>query len=64
MKKVKMRMETNFHSWAKNAYSIIAIFKYTAKKEGWSESEIDEVLDDAQSGDYNHLLTTIGNRCE
>ncbi len=42
-----------------NAFSIMGSFKREAKKSGWTKEEIDEVLNEATSGDYNHLLTTI-----
>lgn len=42
-----------------NAFMIMGTFKNDAKKAGWPEDEIKKVLDDAMSGDYNHLLATI-----
>lgn len=47
-----------------NAYVIMAIFKRQATKEGWSIKEIELVLEEAQSKDYNHLLSTILDYCE
>ncbi len=47
-----------------NAYSIMGAFSRQARREGWSQEEIDLVLEEAQSGDYNHLLATIMNYCE
>ncbi len=47
-----------------NAFAIMGAFKRQAKKEGWSEDEINAVLDEAKSGDYNHLLATIINYCK
>ena len=47
-----------------NAFVIIGVFKQQAKKEGWSKSEIDSVLKEAKSKDYDHLLSTIMNHCE
>jgi hypothetical protein len=47
-----------------NAFMIMAVFKRQAKKEGWSQDEIDSVLIEAKSRDYNHLLATIENHCE
>ncbi len=47
-----------------NAFMIMGVFQRQAKKEGWSEEEIDSVLKEAKSGDYNHLLATIQNHCE
>lgn len=47
-----------------NAYAIMASFKRQATKEGWSDREIDLVLEEAQSKDYNHLLSTILDYCQ
>ena len=47
-----------------NAFMIMAVSKRQAKKEGWSQYEIDLVISEAKSGDYNHLLATIENHCE
>ncbi len=42
-----------------NAFVILGKFKRKAKQQGWSKEEIQEVLDEAKSGDYDHLLKTI-----
>ncbi|MCI2230327.1 hypothetical protein MC378_14200 [Polaribacter sp. MSW13] len=47
-----------------NAFMIMGVFRRQAKKEGWSQKEIEAVLTDAKSGDYNYLLATIENHCE
>lgn len=47
-----------------NAFSIMGTFQKQAKREGWSNEEIDKVLNEATSGDYNHLLATIMDHCE
>lgn len=47
-----------------NAFMIMGVFKRQAKKEGWTTVEIETVLKEAKSKDYNHLLATIENRCE
>ena len=36
-----------------NAFMIMGVFQRQAKKEGWSTSEIEMVLAEAKSGDYN-----------
>lgn len=46
-----------------NAFSIMGAFSQQAKKEKWTPQEIKIVLDEAMSGDYNHLLTTISKHC-
>jgi hypothetical protein len=47
-----------------NAFMIMGVFRKQARKEGWSQDEIDTVLTKAKSGDYNYLLATIENHCE
>ena len=47
-----------------NAFMIMAVFRRQAKKEGWSPEEIEQVMNEAKSGDYVHLLATIENHCE
>ncbi len=59
MKKVKLSIKDGA-----SAYCIFKAFKRQAKIEGWTESEINEVIDDAKVWDYNHLFTTINDRCE
>lgn len=47
-----------------NAFAIMGVFQRQAKREGWAQEEIDTVLKEAKSGDYDHLLATIANHCE
>lgn len=47
-----------------NAFSLMGAFRRQAKKEGWTKDEIDGVLKEAQSLDYNHLLATLADHCE
>lgn len=47
-----------------NAFAVMGVFKRQAKKEGWTQEEINLVLKEAKSRDYDHLLATIENHCE
>ena len=47
-----------------NAYAIMGTFQRQARREGWTKEEIDSVLKEAQSGDYDHLLKTIMAHCD
>lgn len=47
-----------------NAFFIMGRFTTAARKAKWPEEEIKKVLDDAMSGDYNHLLVTIMRHCK
>ncbi len=42
-----------------NAFAIMSRFRRQARNEGWSDQEINEVLKEAKSKDYEHLLGTI-----
>lgn len=47
-----------------NAFVILGAFRKQARKEGWSEAEIEQVTAEAKSGDYDHLLQTMIADCE
>ena len=47
-----------------NAFAILGAFSKQARREGWTQEEIDLVLDEAKSDDYDHLLVTIMTYCE
>ena len=55
MEKVKMQLV----GLDGNAFSIMGEFQRNARKQGWTADEIKAILDEAMSGDYNHLLSTI-----
>jgi hypothetical protein len=41
-----------------NAFVIMGACQSAARKAGWTKEQIDAVLNEMQSGDYNHLLAT------
>ena len=43
---------------------ILDMFSRQAKREKWTKEEIDEVLTEARSGNYDHLIATIYAHCE
>lgn len=47
-----------------NAFALLGAFNRQAKREGWNETEIKEVITEAQSGDYDHLLQTLMAHCD
>jgi hypothetical protein len=47
-----------------NAFSLMGAFQKAARRQGWTKEEITEVLDDAMSGDYNHLLQVLVSHTE
>lgn len=42
-----------------NAFSILVAFKRHAKQNGWDKESIDNVIKEATSMDYDHLLQTL-----
>lgn len=42
-----------------NAFFLIGAFMRQAKREGWTPDEIDAVVKECESGDYDHLLQTL-----
>jgi sugar diacid utilization regulator len=47
-----------------NAFSLMGAFRNQARKEGWTKEEIDEVLKECTSSDYDHLLQTLIKYCD
>ena len=47
-----------------NAFAIMGHFRYHARKAGWSEQEIETVLEEAKSSDYNYLVSYIDSYCK
>ena len=58
-KKIKLKL-VNLDG---NAFSLMGAFQRQARKEKWTQEEIEAVMKDAMSGDYGHLLSVLGNRC-
>lgn len=42
-----------------NAFSLMGAFSKQARREDWTQEEINEVLDECKKGDYDHLLRTL-----
>lgn len=55
MKKVKMTLV----GVDGNAFAIMAAFTRNARRQGWCAAEINEVLKQAKSGDYDNLICVI-----
>ncbi len=39
-----------------NAFNVLGLARQAARNAGWSKEKIDAFLNEAMSGDYNHLL--------
>lgn len=47
-----------------NAFSLMGAFTQRAKDEGWTKEEIQPVIDECMSGDYDNLLRTLAKHCK
>ena len=47
-----------------NAYSLMGNWAAAARRARWPKVEIDRVLAQAKSGDYNHLICILSDNCE
>lgn len=47
-----------------NAFALLGAFQRAARDQEWITGEIKAVIDEAMSGDYNHLLATLMQYCE
>lgn len=47
-----------------NAFSLLGAFRSQARKEKWSEEDIDKVLTEAKSSNYDHLVATLDSHCK
>ena len=43
-----------------NAFNLLGLCKESARLAGWSLKEWEKVRDRAMKGDYNHLLSVLG----
>lgn len=59
-KKVKLDLE----SLDGNAFMLLGAFRRAAKRQGWTEAEMNPVITKATSGDYDHLLCVLMDHCE
>ncbi len=55
MNKVQMQLE----GLDGNAFRLLSAFAVNAKRQGWSQQEIEAVKQKAMQGDYDHLLSTL-----
>jgi hypothetical protein len=47
-----------------NAFFLIGSFTRQARREKWTPEEIDEVIQECMSNDYDHLLSTLVKYCK
>ena len=54
-----MRVSMNLAGLDGNAFCLMGTFQKSASRHGGSQEEIEQVLDECTSGDYNHLLRVL-----
>ena len=47
-----------------NAISLLGAAKRTLRRFGYTRQQLADFQDEALSGDYTHVLATIGNHCD
>jgi len=47
-----------------NAYALMGAFRKRAQREKWTREEINKVLDECLSGNYDHLVSTLWEHCD
>lgn len=47
-----------------NAFALMGAFSRQARKEGWTKDEIEKVMTECRSGDYDNLLRTLMAHCD
>ena len=47
-----------------NIFAIMGAFSRQARREKWTQQEIDAVLEEAKSGDYDYAIATICEYCD
>lgn len=63
MTTVTKKVSLNLIGLDGNAFYLMGAFQRQAKKEKWTNEEIDVVLTEAKSGNYNNLLSTLADHC-
>jgi len=64
MNPVTKKITLNLIGLESNAFAILGVFHVQAKRERWTEDEINSVMAEATAGNYEHLLGTMANYCD
>lgn len=56
---ITKKVEMNITELDGNAFAIMGAFSKQAQRQGWSKEEIDFVISEMQSGDYDNLIQTL-----
>jgi hypothetical protein len=47
-----------------NAFNLLGQFRKQARREKWTDAEINEVITEAKAKDYDHLVYTLDSHCD
>lgn len=64
MKTTKKKVKLTLVGLDGNAYALMGAFARQAKKEKWTDAEVEGVLKKAKSGDYDNLLRVLMAHCD
>jgi hypothetical protein len=59
MKKVTKLVELELVGIDGNAFALMGVFSKAARRQGTPKEEVDAVIKECMSGDYDHLLSTL-----
>jgi len=60
----KKKVKLNLVGLDGNAFALIGAFVSQAMREKWTLKEVDDVVNEARSKDYDHLVATLADHCE
>lgn len=58
------KIQLNLRGITSSSWEIIGTFQKLARRNNWPENEINKVLQEANSGSYDHLVETIKEHCK
>lgn len=54
-----MKVALDFDRVEGNAYALLGAFRKAARRQGYPQADIDRVIDDARSRDYEYLVGVL-----
>ena len=54
-----MKVELNLIGLDGNAFALMGAFRSAAREQGFHKEDIDAVINDCMTGDYDHLLNVL-----
>ena len=54
-----MEVALDFDRVEGNAYALLGAFRKAARRQGYPQADIDRVVSEAKSGDYEHLVSVL-----